>query len=284
MKHELHPLCTLFPRMEGAEFASLVEDIRANGLRQPIVLHRGMVLDGGNRVRACEAAGVQPAFVEFDGDNIAAFVLSANLHRRHMTAGQQAAIVASAQDWMRAHSRGGDRRSDQSATLHFDRAEERAAIAGASVRTQKMADEVARKAPDLARKVARGEMSLPDAVRQVQPPRQPDPEDAPGDADRPDAAELLEDLQRDVERLTRENKALTAADGKAELVKQIGIKEHLQRQVNDEMAKNKTLADQRDFYAKQLRRCGRAVGQEDLDKVAPAVEAFVRQHQPRKAA
>ena len=280
MKHELHPLCTLFPRMEGAEFDALVADIRANGLRQPIVLHQGMVLDGGNRARACEAAGVAPDFVEFDGDNIVDFVLSANLHRRHMTPGQQAAIVASAQDWMKAHRHGGDRRSDQSATLHLDRAKDRAAIAGASVRTQKMADKVAKKAPDLARKVARGEMTLPAAVRQVQPPRQPEP----SDDDRPSAGELLDELQRDVERLTRENKALLVDDTKAELAKQIGIKEHLQRQVNDEMSKNKKVADQRDFYAKQLRRCGRAVGQEDLDKVAPAVEAFVRQHQQRKAA
>lgn len=64
-----------------------------------------------------------------------------------MSAGQQAAIVASAQDWARAQPKGGDRKSDQSATLHFDRAKDRAAESGASVRTQKMADKVARKSP-----------------------------------------------------------------------------------------------------------------------------------------
>jgi len=43
---ELHPLCTLFPRMAGDEFAALCDDIKANGQREPIILHDGMILDG----------------------------------------------------------------------------------------------------------------------------------------------------------------------------------------------------------------------------------------------
>ena len=97
MSYELHPLCTLFPRVVGPELDALREDIKTNGLRQPIVLHKGMILDGGNRYRACIDAGVEPSFIDFDGSNLVSFVLSANLHRRHMTAPQQAAIVASAQ-------------------------------------------------------------------------------------------------------------------------------------------------------------------------------------------
>lgn len=118
----------------------------------------------------------------------------------------------------------------------------------------------------------KAEKPKPAAKKAAEPAAQPE------DDDRPSTGELLEDLQRDVERLTRENKALTAADGKAELAKQVGIKEHLQRQVNDEMSKNAKLAEQRDFYMKQLRRCGKALGVDDLDKIAPAVEAFVREH------
>ena len=99
MNYELHPLCTLFPRLSGNEFESLCADIRNNGLRNPIVMHEGMILDGGNRYRACIEIGIEPDFVEFDGGNLVSFVLSVNLHRRHLSAGQQAAIVASAQDW-----------------------------------------------------------------------------------------------------------------------------------------------------------------------------------------
>ena len=79
-----------------------------------------------------------------------------------MTAGQQAAIVASAQDWAKSHPRGGDQSKVQ--VLHFATAEARAKASGASLRTQKMADKVAKADPDLAKQVAHGEKTLPEAV------------------------------------------------------------------------------------------------------------------------
>jgi hypothetical protein len=168
--YELHPLCVLFPRMAGADFDALREDIRANGLRTPIVLHDGMILDGGNRYRACIEAGVTPEFVEFAGGNLWSFVWSMNGSRRHLSPGQQAAIVASGKDWATAQTHGGSRRSDQGATLHLETVAQRAAESGASERTQKMADKVARTNPDLALKVAHGEVSLPKAHAQVSKP------------------------------------------------------------------------------------------------------------------
>lgn len=180
--------------MVGAEFDALVADLKANGLRNPLVLLDGMVLDGGNRYRACVAADVAIETRAFDPSrdgNPVSFVLSANLHRRHMTAGQQAAIVASAQDWAKAHVP----HREKGATLHpsseADTVASRAARSGASHRTQQMADKVAREAPELARKVAHGEVSLPKAVQQVQgktkPAREPEPDD-----DGPSAEEVAE--------------------------------------------------------------------------------------------
>lgn len=166
MTYELHPLCTLFPRLSGAEFETLRDDIKAAGLRSPIVLHNGMILDGGNRYRACIEAGVEPRFVQFTGDNLVQFVLSVNLHRRHMTPGQQAAIVASAQDWGRAQPEGRPQKQCNVAPLQTSAS--RAAESGASLRTQKAADKVAKVSPDLARKVAHGEVSLPKALAQVE--------------------------------------------------------------------------------------------------------------------
>jgi FtsZ-binding cell division protein ZapB len=167
MKYELHPLCTLFPRVTGAEFDALVSDIKANGLRSPIVLHGGMVLDGGNRYRACLDAGVEPRFVEFEGGSVVAFVLSANLHRRHLSAGQQAAIVASAQDWAQAQP--ASRPEKAGNVTGLSTVADRAAQSGASDKTQRMADKVAKASPELAKQVAHGEISLPKAVEQISP-------------------------------------------------------------------------------------------------------------------
>lgn len=167
---ELHPLCRLFPRLEGDAFASLKADIQANGQRQDIILYEGKILDGGNRYRACIELGIEPTTIEpeFGDCDVLKFVLSVNLHRRHLSPGQQAVIVAAAQDWTQAHRRGGDRKSDQSQVVDFETVESRAAAAGVSRVTQMKADKVAKADPDLAKKVAHGEVSLPKAVRQIE--------------------------------------------------------------------------------------------------------------------
>jgi ParB-like nuclease domain len=91
---ESHPLANLFPLLEGSEFDELVADIKANGLVEPIVVFEDKILDGRNRYRACLAAGVEPAFCPFMGDDPFAYVISLNLRRRHLTAEQKREIVA----------------------------------------------------------------------------------------------------------------------------------------------------------------------------------------------
>lgn len=207
MTYELHPLCTFFPRIVGLDFDALINDIEANGLREPIVLHDGMILDGGNRYRACIEAGVEPRFVEFAGGDPVSFVLSANLHRRHLTAGQQAAIVASATNWGQAHRHGGDRKSDQAATLPLDSIASRAAASGASERTQRMADKVAREAPELAKEVAHGNVSLPKAVEQIAPKTaKPKPAPEPDESD--ELRSRIEELSANLAETLADNEAM----------------------------------------------------------------------------
>jgi ParB-like nuclease domain len=69
--------------------------IKANGLLHPIVVDKdGVLIDGRNRARACEIAGVEPTTVVFDGDDPRAFILAMNIKRRHMTKSQQVMAVA----------------------------------------------------------------------------------------------------------------------------------------------------------------------------------------------
>jgi ParB-like chromosome segregation protein Spo0J len=92
---EFHPLADLIPPMTEAEYEDLKADIKANGLLMPIVLFEGKVLDGRHRLRACREVDLEPRFTEGDDwiSNPAAFVLSANIHRRHLDAKQKRDVI-----------------------------------------------------------------------------------------------------------------------------------------------------------------------------------------------
>jgi 16S rRNA G966 N2-methylase RsmD len=93
--YPVHPAATLFPMMDAEALAALADDIREHGQRELVILFDDKVLDGRNRLLACELAGVEPRFVTRTdaevGDPIA-FVLSLNKHRRHLEPAQLATL------------------------------------------------------------------------------------------------------------------------------------------------------------------------------------------------
>jgi N6-adenosine-specific RNA methylase IME4 len=89
-----HPIAALFPLLDDVDMRSLADDIAAHGLIDPITLYEGMVLDGRNRYRACRLAGVEPAYRQYDGDSPVAWVVSVNLHRRHLSESQRAMVAS----------------------------------------------------------------------------------------------------------------------------------------------------------------------------------------------
>jgi N6-adenosine-specific RNA methylase IME4/ParB-like chromosome segregation protein Spo0J len=91
---QAHPLAEVFPPIEGAEFDRLAADIAEHGLLNPITLYEGKILEGRNRYRACRAADVKPRYVQFEGDDPAAFVISQNLVRRHLGPSERAMVAA----------------------------------------------------------------------------------------------------------------------------------------------------------------------------------------------
>jgi N6-adenosine-specific RNA methylase IME4/plasmid stability protein len=90
-----HPAAALFPLMPEAELRALADDIRAHGLAEPVVVHHGQVVDGRNRIAACSMAGVEARTVEWSGEgDPTTWIVSVNLHRRHLTESQRAMIAA----------------------------------------------------------------------------------------------------------------------------------------------------------------------------------------------
>lgn len=92
-------------RVEGevdlAELQDLAEDIKQHGQCDPVWLFEGKVLDGRNRARACDLAGVKPKTVEFNGDHRQAIdiVLPTNFHRRYLTPSQVGRPGRTTREW-----------------------------------------------------------------------------------------------------------------------------------------------------------------------------------------
>jgi hypothetical protein len=103
MTYAVHPAAALFPMMSEPELADLAADIKANGLIHPIVLGAWKdeagdpvegLIDGRNRLKACEIAGVEPKFAKLNGADPLAYIVSSNVERRSLTAGQKAIATA----------------------------------------------------------------------------------------------------------------------------------------------------------------------------------------------
>ena len=79
--------------MTDDELAELAHDIKANGLLHPTVLDADVVVDGRNPFVHARA-GVEPHFVQLNGQDARALIVSANIARRHLTKAQQAIALA----------------------------------------------------------------------------------------------------------------------------------------------------------------------------------------------
>jgi hypothetical protein len=95
----VHPAAAIFPMMSGADLQALADNIKEHGLREAIVVLDGKIVDGRNREAACVLAGIAPLYREWDGEgSVVAWILSVNLHRRHLTDTQRAMIGARARE------------------------------------------------------------------------------------------------------------------------------------------------------------------------------------------
>jgi hypothetical protein len=92
-KYQFHPAADLFPLMSETELKELAEDIKTYGLRSPITRDKdGVILEGRNRLLACERIGATPRFETFTGEAVP-FIISANIRRRHLTPAQKQELL-----------------------------------------------------------------------------------------------------------------------------------------------------------------------------------------------
>lgn len=96
-----HDAVYIFPEMTATEFEEFKEDIREHGLKVPIVTTPdGLILDGRHRWNACMQLKIEPSYQVHAG-NPWEYVISANLHRRHLTTSQRAMVAGRLADAVR---------------------------------------------------------------------------------------------------------------------------------------------------------------------------------------
>lgn len=208
---ELHPLCAAFPEADAEDLAALERSIRHGyDKAQPIVLYQGMILDGRHRGIICDKLGIMPTVRVYAGEcgSPAAFVLAANVARRHLTVSQRNMIAAEiatlAQGRPDANPpAGGITQADAAAAL------------GGSVRGVQRSAAVRKADPALAEQVKRGEVSTAAAERQVRATTQAArPSAARSDAQRVSA---LNQIARTIETWRREYITVLLAEDRTQL-------------------------------------------------------------------
>jgi ParB-like chromosome segregation protein Spo0J len=176
---EFHPASMIFPMMDDESIETLAEDIRLHGLMEDIVLaDDGRIADGRNRQVACLIAGVKPRYKTLaDGVSPIQYVISENLHRRHLTKSQQATCAVEALPLLeeeakerQATSTGGKQPQLKEKLPEADLGQSRDAageLFGVSGKYVSDAKAIKDESPELFEKVKNKELTLQDAKREL---------------------------------------------------------------------------------------------------------------------
>jgi hypothetical protein len=166
---KLHPAAEIFPQLTDEELDELAKDIEAHGLRQPIWVLDGKILDGRNRWNACRMVGVEiPDHMrkEYTGDDPVAFVISQNLRRRHLTPSQLGMVAIEIEkvyaektkEKEQQRKSGGDFPKNGKVKMQASR--QAAAAVGVSHGSVEQAKAIAKASPELAKEVKEGKKSI----------------------------------------------------------------------------------------------------------------------------
>lgn len=185
---EFHPASQIFPLLGDDELQALADDIRENGLIEPIMLDAdGRIVDGRNRKAACTLAGIEPRYATLpDGVSPVSYVISVNLHRRHLTKSQAAIAAAEAEPLFAEYAKKrqrehggtapGKNKDTQSknglSDLPRRASDDAGELFGVGRQYVSDAKSLMQESPDLAEKVKNKELTLQDAKRELKNERQ----------------------------------------------------------------------------------------------------------------
>ena len=169
---EYHEVANIFPLLVGDEYKAFKTDIELNGLLEPIWIHDNKIIDGRNRYRACDELGIEPKFRQWNEiGSLVAFVVSLNLHRRHLEVGQKAAVAVEALPPLEAEAKERQTRksrTDLAANLQQQtgRAGEKAGeLFGVSERYVNEAKHIKQESPEIFEQLKAGELNIPKAKK-----------------------------------------------------------------------------------------------------------------------
>jgi ParB/Sulfiredoxin domain len=183
----IHPAADLLPLMRGDDLQTLADDIAEHGLREPIWLDKdGQILDGRNRALACKVAGVEPEFQTYKNDDPVAFVVSQNLHRRQLSTSQKGMVAVCLEEPLAIETKARNRTKaakQQGADGRFGRISEEsdtrsasappsveiaAKAVGVSPSQVTRAKHIAKKDPEAADRIRRGESTVGAEYKRLQ--------------------------------------------------------------------------------------------------------------------
>jgi hypothetical protein len=172
---KIHPAADLFPMMTPSRLDEMAQDIGANGQRFPVMIWRGQVIDGRNRLKACELAGQNPWTQKCDKDfaseeQVIRYIISVNLQRRNLSTSVRAALAVELLPMLKEEAKERQRQGIQK--IEDPKAkgaavEKAAEITGTNRQYVHDAAKLKDEAPEKFEEVRRGETSIPQAMRSV---------------------------------------------------------------------------------------------------------------------
>jgi len=177
---KINPLAELFPQANAEDFETLKKDISNRGQLHPIVMHGDTLIDGRQRLRACQELNIEPKFAQFAELDLKCapedYIWSENMARRNMTEDQRAA-VAKKFDEVSAEAAKRSKRNLKRGTQKIEWADspirgkrsreilaQRANVSEYKIR---QAERLAKHDPAALEKVIAAEMSMVEANKQV---------------------------------------------------------------------------------------------------------------------